>query len=129
MYEYSYVCLGGRFCSSECAWKCLEPCLGAALLPTCLLDCACFCEALALFEFCLNLHMNLQVTESLKLANIDKDGKIDYREFTKVRHRRQTAAVASHCNCVWAGIQGHVLYSKSLVMWICLPFVCVYTGV
>jgi len=25
-----------------------------------------------------------QVTESLKLANIDKDGKIDYREFAKV---------------------------------------------
>ena len=26
----------------------------------------------------------VQVTESLKLANIDKDGKIDYREFAKV---------------------------------------------
>ena len=25
-----------------------------------------------------------EVTESLKLANIDKDGKIDYKEFAKV---------------------------------------------
>jgi hypothetical protein len=30
------------------------------------------------------------VTESLKLANIDKDGKIDYKEFAKVRHRHST---------------------------------------
>ena len=28
--------------------------------------------------------MQEEVTESLKLANIDKDGKIDYKEFTKV---------------------------------------------
>ena len=29
------------------------------------------------------------MTESLKLANIDKDGKIDYKEFAKVRHRHR----------------------------------------
>ncbi len=45
----------------------------------------------------------MQVTESLKLANIDKDGKIDYREFTKVHSYNLDIHIYTH-TCVYIRI-------------------------